>query len=206
MCAKEVLRCSSGGITCVISADVSKELLYLINDYLGSDAAELISNLGYLMLCRGVFNEAYLIPPKLKDIIKTLFKSGRVPYSAGLYLGRIRKFSPKFIPSINLLQLVYDSLGFRSALIIREEGLKPFLYGNDVLKVSVINCFEPVRRGYLVGIVGLDGFVYGVGLSVINSCRELRNLKDDDLVARNVFDVGWFLRGGTELRERMFKI
>jgi ribosome biogenesis protein Nip4 len=75
-----------------------------------------------------------------------------------------------------------------------------------VLRASVLECFEPLSKGEVVGIVGEDGFVYGVGLSVIDSCQEIEGLRNVDVVAENVFDVGWYLRGGTKARERKFKV
>ncbi len=203
---EEVLKCTSGGITCEVSELVNELIKSLIREYLGNDVAEFTAGLGRFMLCRGEFSEAYLIPKELEGLVTKLLRSGRVPYSVGMYLGRVRSRKPRFVPSVNLLHITYCELGVRSALVVSLKGLKPFLYGNDVLKESVINCFEPVRRGYVVGIVGEDGYVYGVGLPVINSCSELNLLKGSDVVALNVFDVGWFLRGGTVPRERMFKV
>jgi len=201
---EEILKGSGGGISCYIIE--GRNVLDVIAKLFGFEAATLLRSLGKLMICEGVFKEVYIVSGELINVIKVIFKSGRIPYSAGLYLGRLRREKPKLIPSVNTIQIIYDKLGFRRALIVREEGIKPFLYGNDIIKKSVIKCIEPLELGDIVGIVGEDNYVYGVGLSVIGSCNELNSLKDNDMVARNIFDVGWYLRGGTEVRERMFKL
>ena len=204
MPTKEVIKGSAGGIECIINN--GDEVLTLIDSMLGRDASKLVSRLGKVMICKGIFEEAYIISDTLTKVIKVIFSKGYIPYSAGLYIGRIRKSKPYFIPSINLLQLIYNELGLRRAIVVSDEGLKPFLYGNDILRKSVIECYEPLSKNDVVGIVGTEGYVYGIGLCTMERCNDLKRLKDLDLVARNVFDVGWYLRGGTEARERMFKV
>ncbi len=204
MPTKKVMRGKAGGIECVIESD--NTVLELISYLLGSDASTLLSELGKIMVCKGIFSEVYIISNDLVEAIKIIFSKGYVPYSAGLYIGRIRRSRPQFVPSVNLLQLIYERLGPRRALIVSEEGLKPFLYGNDILRKSVVKCYEPLNKDEVVGIVSNDGYVYGIGLSVVEGCKDLNALNELDLVAKNIFDVGWYLRGGTEARERMLKV
>ena len=203
MPAEEGVRGAAGGIKCVLGGD---RVLKLIEYLLGPDARSIAESLGTVLVCSGEFSEVYLVSNLMADAIATLFKRGYVPYSAGLYAGRLRRSRPEFIPSVSLLQIIYDSVGPRRAIEVSEEGLKPFLYGNDILRKSVTKCYEPVSRGEVVGILGSDGYVYGVGLSNVDSCSELSKLRDLDEVAKNVFDIGWYLRGGTEPRERKYKV
>jgi ribosome biogenesis protein Nip4 len=159
------------------------------------------------LICEGVFMEAYLLSKDVLETVNILLQSGRVPYSAGIYVGRLRRKEPSFIPSTDFLQYVYSSLGrILKALVIGGEGIKPFLYGKDVLKASVRKCIPPIKKSDIVSIVGEDQYVYGLGLSTIGSCDEISSLKRTDPVAINVFDVGWYLRGGTEARERKYRI
>ena len=193
------------GIRCSFE-DTAQFMEGVVARLFGGDAVKVFDGFS-LLVCRGEFAEAYLLRGEVVDLVKDLLGSGRVPYAAGLYAGRLRKSHPAFIPSVDFLSFLYSGLGgFRRALVVGERGLKPFLYGKDVLRASVIRCFEPLGRGEVVGVVGEDGFVYGVGLSAVNSCREVSGLRNVDVVAENVFDVGWYLRGGTEARERKFKV
>ena len=180
-------------------------VMELIAKYFGEavHVLELLSGLTGL-ICRGEFTEAYLIPPQVWEVTAKLMSSGRIPYAAGMYVGRVARNS--LIPSHDFLQHTYEALGHPiKAVTVGNEGLKPFLYGKDVLKASTLKCHPPLRKGDIIGIVGQDNYVYGVGKSTINSCEELNNLRRTDPVALNVFDVGWYLRGGTDPRERKFK-
>ncbi len=193
------------GIRCSFD-DTARFMKGTVARLFGEDAVKVFEGFS-LLVCRGEFAEAYLLRGEVVDLVKGLLGSGRVPYAAGLYAGRLRRSRPTFVPSVDFLSFLYSGLGsLRRALIVGERGLKPFLYGKDVLRASVLKCFEPLSKGEVVGVVGEDGFVYGVGLSVIDSCREVEGLGSVDVVAENVFDVGWYLRGGTEARERKFKI
>ncbi len=160
-----------------------------------------------ILSCTGLFTEVYGVSEALAEVVNKVMESGRVPYSAGIYLGRLRTGRPSFIPSTQLYELVITTLGRPvRAVEISMGGIKPFLYGRDVLKLSVINCYEPLGRGEPVGILTPDGRVWGIGLSSISDCSELEGLRDLDVVARNIFDIGWYLRGGTEAKERKFKL
>ncbi|MCD6278113.1 MAG: hypothetical protein J7J11_00350 [Desulfurococcales archaeon] len=203
MSSEEVLRGFAGGIICVLG---DRKVLRFIENLFGRDARAIVEKLGNPLICSGEFTELYLVSDLLASAAAVLFRKNYVPYSAGLYAGRLRKRPPRFIPSANLLQLIYDALGPRRAVEVSEEGIKPFLYGNDILKKSVLKCYEPVSRSEVVGIIGSDGYVYGVGLSNLQSCKELASLSDLDEVAQNVFDIGWYLRGGTKPREKKYKI
>lgn len=160
-----------------------------------------------VMICEGEFVEAYLINEELKHVIEAILASNRFPYSAGIYVGRLRKSKPYIIPSVDFLTLIYElKREYFKAVKIRDEGLKPFLYGKDVLKASVTECFPPLNNGDVIGVIGNDGYVYGVALSKVSDCNEVLKLNPNDVVATNVFDVGWFLRGETRVKEKKFKV
>lgn len=158
-----------------------------------------------LLLCTDRFTEVFILNARMTEAVDKALTYGVTPYSAGLYLGRIRKGKPQFIPSTNILHEIYHETGeVVNALIVAEEGLKPFLYGGDILKKSVINCHEPVRKGDVVAVLGADMLIYGLGLSKIGSCDELGSKKDLEEVASNIFDVGWYIRGEVR-KERKYK-
>ncbi|MCD6084777.1 MAG: hypothetical protein J7J20_04470, partial [Desulfurococcales archaeon] len=170
MSSEKILRGFAGGILCVLG---DRKVLKFIENLFGRDARAIVEKLGNPLICSGEFTQLYLVSDLLASAAAVLFRKNYVPYSAGLYAGRLRKRPPRFIPSANLLQLIYDALGPRRAIEVSEEGIKPFLYGNDILKKSVLKCYEPVSRSEVVGIIGSDGYVYGVGLSNLQSCKEL---------------------------------
>lgn len=158
-----------------------------------------------LLVCSGDFDEVFLVRGEVARLVKEVLARGLTPYSAGLYVGRVRRGRPRFVPSVNLIQDLYREAGaLISALVVSQEGVRPFLYGADVLKKSVVECHPPVERGGVVSVLGTDMHVYGLGVSRISGCEELGGLRELDVVAVNMFDVGWYIRG--EARgERKYK-
>ncbi len=157
--------------------------------------------------CFGVFTEVYLLKEPLLGAVELVMRSGRVPYFAGLYAGRLRSSRPAFIPSHILVEKIYRHLG-RLVRAVRgsEAGIKAVLYGRDLLAESATSCYEPVELGDVLSVVGPDGRVYAVGLSRISSCEELGRLGRTDTVVKTVFDLGWYLRGGTVPREVKYRL
>jgi len=193
------------GLKCVF-VDTASFVREYLTPLFGSTVEEALTRRYEVLVCSGLFSEAYLLSGPVAAVARRLMRSGRVPYMAGAYVGRVRRSRPRLIPSADFLSLIYSLLGRPvRAVVVGLEGLKPFLYGRDVLRASVRGCFDPLGRGEVAGVVGEDGLVYGVGLASVNSCRELGRLGGEDVVVRNVFDVGWFVRGSSG-RERKFKV
>ena len=206
MHVKEGLECRSGGIRCVIDGAeclrVSREVARLFGKEVADGALKNFA----IMVCSDAFVETYALSKEVARVVEVLFSSGYIPYSAGMYLGRLRKARPVFIPSTQLLELLYSTHGLARAFMIGESGVRPFLYGKDVLGVSLLKCFPPIEPGEVVGIVGRDGSIYGLGLSTVGSCEEAYRLRGSRrVIARNIFDVGWYIRG-ISLGERKYKV
>ncbi|MCX8209102.1 MAG: hypothetical protein N3G79_05635 [Sulfolobales archaeon] len=171
----------------------------------GSRAAEALRE--YVPLYCAEPLEVYLMRAELMHAVERILKSGRFPYFAGFYAGRLRSDKPRFIPSHVLLDRLYKHIGHPvRAVKISDAGIRVVLYGRDVLAESVVECFEPVEAGEVVSITGPDGYVYAVGLSKISSCGEIGRLREKDVVAKTIFDLGWYLRSGTVPREARYKV
>ncbi len=172
----------------------------------GKEALEAL--VGYTPLyCSDGFTEVYLLRQPLLEAVSLLMMSGKVPYYSGLYAGRIRDRKPLFIPSHLLAEKIYEHIG-RSvrAFTASEQGIKVLMYGKDLLKESVISCYEPLEAGEVVSILGTDGRVYAIGLSEISKCSELGKLGKTQVIAQTIFDLGWYLRGGTIPREPKYRV
>jgi len=193
---RDEVKCTLGG----------NEVLSHISRLYGAEATEAVK--GYTpMYCSGSFTEVYLVKPQLVEAVEAVLRSGRIPYFAGMYCGRLRSAKPEFIPSHVLVERIYEFLGhpIRAVKAI-EQGIKVILYGRDLLAESVASCFEPVELGEVVSVIGPDGYVYAIGLSTTSSCEEIAKLRKKDVVVRSVFDLGWYLRGGTVPREAKYKL
>ncbi|MEM0361779.1 MAG: hypothetical protein QXY36_01420 [Sulfolobales archaeon] len=200
MPSKEVVRC----FECPedIGGRIRSELQLLFQ----VDVVGLLNPYSRLLLCTALFTEAYLISDELLNTIKKLWSAGRNPYSAGIYLGRLRKRKPYLIPSTILASAVFSRLGrYVNSVVVSDSGLKPFLYGRDVLKTSVIKAYPTIVKGSPTFVLGIDGYVYGVGIATTNG-EDIGRLDESEVVVKNVFDVGWYLRGGTQPKEKKFKV
>jgi len=101
-----------------------------------------------------------------------------------LYMGRwvATVVNGALTPSIPLVESIYASRGLRAAIIVTEQGVKAFLYGNDILLESIREKYEPVNQ--LVTVVD-------------SSDREIIGFAEWDQrrrVYRNIFDLGLYLR------------
>jgi len=86
------------------------------------------------------------------------------------------------LPSIPLVTRIYREKGLRAAIIARDQGVKAFLYGNDILPESVVRKIPPDIGIYAV-IDGEDNEVIGFA-----------EWSEDEKVYVNLYDIGIFLR------------
>ncbi len=199
---KEALKCFS----CFEVSRLCGRVLSELRSVFDVDVTELLSPYSELLFCSGLFTEVYLVSSELLGVVDVLRRSGRVPYCVGVYVGRFRGREPYLIPSTMLANTVFSRLGrYVSTVVVSDDGLKPFLYGRDILKTSVVKVYPKLRRNGIVFVVGSDGYVYGVGISLVDDLM-IKDLRSNDVVVKNVFDVGWYLRGGTKPKEKKFKV
>lgn len=102
-------------------------------------------------------------------------------------------------PYPDLLQKIYECTGeIRSAVEAGPQGVRAFLYGNDLLAASVKKIYRPFGRGDIVGVIDTeDGRVIGVGRASLDPEEILRARaagRNTEAAVENVFDLGWFLR------------
>lgn len=86
------------------------------------------------------------------------------------------------VPSIPFSSKVFSVKGPAVAIEVSEQGVKAFLYGNDILPISVIRVIPP-RLGVYAVIDSTDGAV--IGFVKWNNTKA---------VYENVYDAGVFLR------------
>jgi len=84
------------------------------------------------------------------------------------------------------------------SIIAKEQGVKAFLYGNDLLLASLEKVLEPAERGWYVAVLdSLDMVAIGIGKLLVSPqeipmlIREGRMLVP---VVKNVFDLGTTVR------------
>ncbi len=198
MPSKKVVRCAR----CI--NECREMIASRLTECFQADVLELMAPYNELIICSNGFSEVYLVSDKLLDVYLKLASKGRYPYCIGIYAGRLSKGI--LIPSTMLADKVFKKLGtYVNSVEVSDTGLKPFLYGKDVLKASVTRTYPRLIKGRYAFVVGRDGYVYGLGISVVDE-GELPYLRPNDVVIKNVFDAGWYLRGGTTPREKKYKL
>ncbi len=88
----------------------------------------------------------------------------------------------RLVPSINIVRSIYSDQGVKAAIIVKEQGVKAFLYGNDILLESVLQVVPPVKKLFAV-IDSADNEV--IGFAAWNPRRR---------IYENIYDAGLFLR------------
>ncbi len=137
---------------------------------------------GEIYAARAYWIELHLVSPGLEELITLLGRLGRHPYSAGLFLGWIRR--RKFHPSLPLIQRI-TGLADKGIVRVAEKASQLFLYGRDVLCGSIKGFVggRP-RKGQLVIIANELGEPLGLG--VFRGGKEV--------CVENKLDLGWYLR------------
>ncbi len=118
-----------------------------------------------------------------------------------LFMGRIVgvAFKGEVYPSPWLFEDLYRCIGkIRSAIEAAQQGVKAFLYGNDLLVASANKIYGPFRRGDIIAIIDpVDRRVIGVARAAMNP-EEIKRARSRgrlvDVAAKNILDLGWFLR------------
>ncbi len=126
--------------------------------------------------------------------------------SASLVAGRIAGWlvGREFIPSPWLFEVVYEvSNSVACCVDVVEQGVKAFLYGNDVLVASVRRVYEPFCVGSYVAVRDAsDLAIIGVGRVAMDS-RGIERAKSMgkllEVAVLNVFDLGLLLRSERSL-------
>ena len=142
------------------------------------------------------YYRVFLLDKSHVSVINKLARDSRI-CGAGTLIGWLRGDS--FIPSTQLFDLIHR-MGFRigCSIVAKEQGVKAFLYGNDLLLASVERVLEPAERGWYVAVLdSSDMIAIGIGKLLVAPheipilIREGRMLAS---IVKNVFDLGVTIR------------
>ena len=78
-------------------------------------------------------------------------------------------------------------------LTVSKQGAESFTYGRSILKESVIYLDFNLQRNQRVLVMDKDFHCLGIASLALDANR-LGRLKPDDLVGKNLVDIGWFIR------------
>jgi ribosome biogenesis protein Nip4 len=81
----------------------------------------------------------------------------------------------------------------RSMISVSPKGAEAFTYGGSILRESVLGVHSDLKRGQRVLVMDREGVCLGLASMSVDSSR-LDRLRHDRLVAKNLADVGWYIR------------
>lgn len=185
------MQAQEGGIMSLELAEPAewRNIKHQIDRDFGKGTAEkLRKNLLLVKLYHNSKQSYYLISPQWKGLVETdwnLYK----PEFGGIWLGDMHE--KEFRIGLHVLDDISEIT--QSKVIVSEVGAESFTYGRSILKESVITIGVGLERGQKVIILSNMGDSLGFAQLTIDSSR-IDLLSDESLVAKNLADIGWYLR------------
>lgn len=137
-----------------------------------------------------------LVPKNFYAVAKELLSQVKV-LALGIIIGWVKDLV--FIPSTHLFNMARD-LGFTygCSVVAKQEGVKAFLYGNDLLAISVKRFLEPIEKSLYVAVIDPEDMrAVGIGELIIDPKDFNKLIAEGKMVipiVKNIFDLGMLLR------------
>jgi ribosome biogenesis protein Nip4 len=80
-----------------------------------------------------------------------------------------------------------------SFIIVSRKGAEAFTYGRSIIRQSVLELNPALVRGQRVLVLNENRECLGIAALSIDAAK-LQRLGADRLVAKNLVDIGWFIR------------
>ncbi len=139
-------------------------------------------------LSKGNTKTFYLIPTDWMAIVTEEGEKQDIQF-IGKQLGSIAK--GKFRLSLQILSELEELTD--SVIVVSKQSAEAFTYGRSVLKESVIKLDSKLKRGQRVLVLNQNGECLGIASLSIDAVK-LNRLSGEKLVAKNLVDIGWFIR------------
>ena len=110
-------------------------------------------------------------------------------YSLGSFFGEIAK--GKFKLSVSVLNQIVPLTN--SQIVISGKGAGPFTYGKSILKESVIEAREDLKKGQRIIVLNENHDCLGLATMTTDGYT-VGKMRPDDLVAKNRADIGLYIR------------
>lgn len=130
----------------------------------------------------------YAIPLDWVSILKERGESLDIQF-----LGKELGFSEKgsFRLSLHILSEVAKITN--SYILVSKQGADAFTYGRSIIRESVLELNPAFVRGQRVLVINEDRECLGIAALSVDAAK-LNRLGSERLVAKNLVDIGWFIR------------
>jgi|UniRef100_A0A7J2U022 predicted ribosome-associated RNA-binding protein Tma20 len=137
-----------------------------------------------------------LQPVATREIVLKSSKKLRI-IGGGILAGWMWK--GKFIPSPHLYNFIYDNYQkIGCAVSSKPQGVRAFLYGNDLLLVSLEKVLPPIEKGKYIAVIDSEDFkAIGIGMMLYSEDEIAELIKRGQMltaIVKNVFDLGIHVR------------
>jgi ribosome biogenesis protein Nip4 len=122
----------------------------------------------------------YLLNPQLRKVARADF------FYAGLYLGKVK--NGVFFPSFNFLNMLADVA--TNKVVLDRKAAWLFICGRDLFRGGILKVQGSQRKGDFVLVMNEFKECLGFGM-IVGGFEEAKN---NEVVVKNVLDVGDFLR------------
>jgi len=92
------------------------------------------------------------------------------------------------------LQIIHELANLsESVIVVSRQGAEAFTYGRSIIRQSVLELNSSLARGQRVLVLNENRECLGIAALSVDASK-LKRLGADRLVAKNLVDVGWFIR------------
>lgn len=139
-------------------------------------------------MTRGSTRTFYAIPTKWMSSLTELTESLDIQF-IGKQLGSVEK--GRFRLSLQILGDMVEMTD--SFIIVSRQGAEAFTYGRSIIRQSVLELNPSLVRGQRVLVLNENKECLGIAALSVDASK-LQRLGADKLVAKNLVDIGWFIR------------
>jgi len=150
---------------------------------------KLLGNLTPLALVDGTWRNIYLIPTSWMNLLFEEAPAGFDYHLVGKQLGVMAK--DRFRLSLQILPELANLT--TRVLTVSRQGAESFTYGRSILKESVVYLDFNLRRNQRVLVMDEEFHCLGIA-ALATDANRLGRMKQNDLVGKNLVDIGWFIR------------
>ncbi len=149
---------------------------------------KLVSGLLPVTLKHETSRSFYLVPRDWMDHFENDL-GPFTPQSLGIWVGDL---SPsRFTFAISILDRLVGLT--KNLIVVSRQGAEALTYGRSILKHSVMETGQDLKRGQYVLVMNENGECLGLAVLSVDT-EKLHRLSPKELVAKNVMDVGWYIR------------
>ena len=148
----------------------------------------LLGNRAPLMISKNSSQMVYAIPPEWISILMEEGESLDIQF-IGKELGSVEK--GRFRLSLHILSEVAKMTN--SFILVSKRGAEAFTYGRSIIRESVLELNPTLERGQRVFVLNENKECLGVAALSVDAFK-INRLGADRLVAKNLVDIGWFIR------------